>query len=206
MTDLVYLVRHGEVHNPEGIVYADLDGYGLSELGRAQASAAGRRLPGQVKIVSSPLERAVETASIIAATTGSTVESDDDLTEWLLSRRWAGAVWASLDETFPGELTAYLDHPDHLPFAPESLTQLSSRVSAAVRRHRAADGGPLVVVSHQDPIQAARLSLTARPLGGLQRDKPAHAAIITLVPTNGAWQERSTWAPEQGRQFPPIDS
>ena len=40
----IHLIRHGEVHNPDHVVYADLDGFGLSELGRQQARAAAARL------------------------------------------------------------------------------------------------------------------------------------------------------------------
>ena len=48
-TTLVHLVRHGEVHNPEGILYGRLPGYHLSDLGRQMAEAvvpffAGRDL------------------------------------------------------------------------------------------------------------------------------------------------------------------
>ena len=200
-----YLVRHGEVHNPDGIVYADLDGFALSELGRTQAALAARRLPQGSTVVASPLGRALETAEIIAAKTGSVVTIDDDLTEWRLGRRWAGRVWDSLDEEFPGELSAYLEHPTELPFSPESLDEVAARTAGAVRRHRKATDGPLVAVFHQDPIQAARLALTGAPLSDLQLDKPGHAAVITLeTRPSGPWIERELWAPDQGVLFPPI--
>jgi len=202
---LTYLVRHGEVHNPDRIVYADLDGYRLSELGRAQAAAAARRLPAGSAIVASPLERAVETASIIASELGTTVAVDEDVTEWHLGRRWAGHVWESLDDDFPGELTAYLERPADLPFSPETLEALADRVAGAVRRHRDTTESPLVIVSHQDPIQAARLALTGVPLTDLHNDKPPHAAVITLQGSgSGDWHEVGMWAPDQGVVFPPI--
>jgi broad specificity phosphatase PhoE len=201
----MYLVRHGEVLNPDHIVYADLDGYGLSELGRAQVVATAQRLPAGAVIVASPLQRAVETAGILGAVLGSDFETDDDLTEWHLGRRWAGHTWESLDIAFPGELDAYLQHPSTLPFSPESLSALADRVSGFIRRLRARRNGPLVVVSHQDPIQAARLALTGRPLDDLQVDKPGHAAIVTLeVSSGGPWRELELWAPRQGERFPPI--
>ncbi len=206
MNHHVYLIRHGEVHNPGGIVYADLDGYGLTELGRAQATEAATRLPPQPTIVSSPLQRAVETAGIIAAAVSASVVIDDELTEWHLGRRWAGHVWESLDDDFPGELTAYLDDPTRLPFSDESLEALANRVAGRVRRHRDDVVGPLVIVSHQDPIQAGRLALTGKPLGDLHRDKPGHGAVITVEDAEGVWLEHGMWAPRQGALFPPIDS
>ncbi len=204
---VTFLVRHGEVLNPDHVVYADLDGYGLSELGRAQAAEAAGRLPPGPTIVSSPLQRAVETASIIAERLESTITIDDDLTEWRLARRWAGVVWESLDEAFPGELSAYLEHPEELPFSEESLGALANRVAGAIRRHHQAALGALVVVSHQDPIQAGRLRLTGKPLSGQQRDKPGHAAIIELVAVRDEpWTELSLWAPAAvGEVFPPIE-
>lgn len=194
----IFLVRHGEVRNPDHIVYADLPGFPLSVTGRAQAAEATVYLPHGSTVVASPLERAVETARIIADGTESRVVVDEALTEWGLSSRWAGQVWERLDETFPGELNAYLKHPERLPFSPEPLNDLARRVSQAIRSRRDGSTGPLIFVSHQDPIQAARLSLTGRPLADLNGDKPAHAEVIELTVTpNGPWIEQGSWVPAQ---------
>lgn len=202
-----FLVRHGEVHNPDHVVYADLAGFPLSATGRRQASDVASHLPHNAVLVTSPLDRAVETAQIIASSTGSHVVVDDALTEWLLGSRWAGHVWEELDDSFPGELAAYLEHPEDLPFSPESLVELGRRVGGAVRKHRDGSDGPLVFVSHQDPIQAARLSLTGRPLTALNSNKPMHAEAIELVATEiGAWVERGSWIPDQGPMSPPSST
>ena len=194
----ISLVRHGEVLNPEHIVYADLPGFPLSSLGRQQAAKSAERLPDHATVVTSPLDRAVETATIIAEQRNGRLIVDDSLTEWGLATRWAGHPWDALDDVFPGELTAYLEHPVHLPFSPESLASLANRMAGAVSKYRALTDGPLVVVSHQDPIQAARLSLTGRRLADLNRDKPQHASVIELeaCPT-GSWIECAMWAPDQ---------
>ena len=62
------LVRHGEVLNPDHVVYADLPGFGLSNRGRAQAEETAEHLAtsGAAVVVSSPLLRAVQTAGPIA--------------------------------------------------------------------------------------------------------------------------------------------
>jgi len=62
-----HLVRHGEVHNPERILYGRLPGYQLSATGRQQAVAAGQYLKDRplVALYSSPMERAQETAGLI---------------------------------------------------------------------------------------------------------------------------------------------
>lgn len=194
----VFLVRHGEVLNPDHVVYADLPGFPLSPAGRRQVEQSAERLPLRATVVTSPVERAVETATIIADRRHGRIVLDESLTEWSLGARWAGHTWESLEDEFPGELTAYLDHPDHLPFLTESLAALTSRVENAVRLHQSASERPLIVVSHQDPIQAARLSLTGRPATDLHRDKPKHAAVIELEPRpTGVWIECSIWAPDQ---------
>lgn len=198
MASLVHLIRHGEVVNPEGLVYATLPGFGLSEAGRSQAVQAARHLGSQpvVAVWSSPLERALETASIVARRFGLPVRVDDDLKEWELLDRWAGVRWAEIDERFPGELTAYLEHPTDLSFGSESLEAMGKRVRTAVERLAARHPeGDVVVVSHQDPVQAARLLLGGRDLSRLHHDKPGHASIVTFRPGR-PWTDLGMWTPE----------
>ena len=59
-TTRVHVLRHGEVHNPQGVLYGRLPGYHLSELGRAMAVRIAEHLAGEdiVHLVSSPMERA----------------------------------------------------------------------------------------------------------------------------------------------------
>lgn len=202
MNRLIYLVRHGEVHNPRHVVYADLDGFDLSERGTLQAESAGRWLAerGVALVVSSPLSRAVQTAEALAAATGGPLLVDEGLTEWKLSRRWAGVVWEALPEHFPGELEAYLDHPESLPFAPEQLREVAARFVAVVNRH--AGPTPVAFVSHQDPVQAARFALCGRDWADFAAGKPGHASIICLEEEGASWREAGYWEPEQGEPFP----
>ena len=193
----VHLVRHGEAHNPEEVVYDSLPGFPLSETGNVQARAVSRYLGSQpiVAVWSSPLQRALETAAPIAARSGVPVLVDEELIEWSLLSRWAGTKWADLPSTYPGELEAYLEHPDRLEFANETLGMLTERMTAAIRRVEAQyDAGDVVVVGHQDPIQAARLALTGRSLSGLHSVKPTHASVITLAP-GPSWRELTFWEP-----------
>lgn len=194
MAHRLHLVRHGEVANPDHIVYASLSGFGLSRRGRRQAEAAAAHLATRPvsAVWSSPLDRARETADLIAARFDLAVLVDPALTEWGLADRWAGTRWEDLRTVFPGELEAYLEHPTDLSFAPESLDELAARVAAAAVRAANAGDGDVVVVSHQDPIQVARLTLTGRLLTELWVDKPVHAAVVTL---ERGWREVGTWAP-----------
>ena len=192
----VHLVRHGEVHNPDGVVYADLDGFDLSDRGVAEAAAAADHLSGRriSVVVASPLLRAQRTATAIAARHGLDVGTDDRLTEWGLSMHWSGLRWAELPAVRPGELEAYLDHPWDLPFSPESISDVAARMTAAVLAAVDGAGSEVVAVSHQDPVQAARLSLTGRPLTSLHDRRPGHAAVITLV-RDDQWRETEWWEP-----------
>ena len=56
----VHLLRHGEVHNPEGVLYGRLPGYRLSDEGHAMAKKAAEWFADKdvVQLISSPLERA----------------------------------------------------------------------------------------------------------------------------------------------------
>ena len=68
MTTTLYLMRHGEVHNPQAILYGRLPGYRLSEAGIEQARAAGKWLADKAirAIYCSPMQRARQTAAIVA--------------------------------------------------------------------------------------------------------------------------------------------
>ncbi len=204
---VIHLIRHGEVDNPDRVIYAALPGFGLSARGRTQAGATAARLEGRpiMGLVASPLQRAVETADIVAARLDLEPSRDARLREWDLADRWAGTPWAELEQRFPGELRSYLDHPDDLPFSTESLEEAARRVAGAITdlaaRH---PGAEAAIVSHQDPIQAARLALTGRPLSALQEHKPGHGSILTLTRRGDGWAEIGYWEPDQGPPFPPV--
>ncbi|MFB0944461.1 MAG: histidine phosphatase family protein, partial [Candidatus Nanopelagicales bacterium] len=60
----VHLLRHGEVYNPQGVLYGRLPGYFLSDLGRKMADRAASALANRdiATVISSPMERAQQTA------------------------------------------------------------------------------------------------------------------------------------------------
>jgi len=203
----LFLVRHGEVHNPRHVCYGDLPGFGLSAAGRRQARAAAEHLVAADAdlLLCSPLRRARETAGIIGRRLGLRPVPDERLTEWRLGTRWAGVIWQELPIVFPGELEAYLDHPADLPFSPESLAAAAGRVVDLVDElGRAHPSCRAILVSHQDPIQAARLRLVEEPLTRLHAAKPAHGAVLTLVPAR-PWRLEAAWEPPgPASSFPPV--
>lgn len=203
-----HLVRHGEVDNPQGVVYADLPGFGLSERGRSQAAAAASHLADRplAAVYSSPLRRAVQTASAIAAGSRLPLHILPELGEWGLLSQWRGLRWEELEEARPGQLRAYRDHPWRLDFSPESLADLAERMTRIITALAASQppGAETAVVSHQDPIAAARLSLLGLPLDQFWEAKPEHAEIISLRPPDE--EERGAGKPwwETARISPPT--
>ncbi|WP_036555471.1 histidine phosphatase family protein [Nocardioides insulae] len=160
---VVHLVRHGEVHNPEGILYGRRDGYHLSALGQRMADRVAERL-GEHDIVhvrSSPLERARETAAPLAEVREVEVEIDDRVIESL--NTFEGLRFAGRDNALKDPRTWR-----HLwnPFRPswgEPYREIAARMFAAIRDARdAARGHEAVIVSHQLPIWTARLAAEKR--------------------------------------------
>lgn len=203
MAALVHLVRHAEVDNPQHLVYGSLTGFGLSPHGLDQARRVGRYLGPRpvVAIWSSPLERSLRTAEEIASRSGVPVRVETDLTEWSLTDRWKGHAWGAVSEAFPGELEAYLEHPERLDFVEETLEDLAERV-AAVARNLDEDHphGDVVIVSHQDSIQAGRLRLIGSNLATLHENKPGNGAVVTLRP-GSTWKEETVWEPGESPRF-----
>lgn len=196
----IHLIRHGEVDNPRNVVYADITGFNLSTRGRHQALAAGEYLSEAALrwIVSSPLDRALETAHLISSVTGAGVVADERLTEWGLIIRWRGARWPDLPIVYPGELEAYLAQPSDVPFADESLTEVARRIASAVADWTSTAGsGSVAFVSHQDPIHAAYLHLARHNSAQFHIDKPTHASVLSLQQDGEGWIEMSRWQPRQ---------
>lgn len=161
----VYLIRHADVENPHRVLYGHLDGFPLSSLGRAQAAALSDRLQGSGirRLVSSPLERARETAGFIAARLdGVEVEIDSELREAEMSRHLQGLRYWQIPLLRPKWYVHKLKR-GVLPFD-ESIPALGGRILAVARRlARESPGHSSACISHADPLQAAWVLLDNRP-------------------------------------------
>lgn len=180
-TTTVHLVRHGEVWNPDGILYGRAPGYRLSDRGVAMARAVADHLSGRdvTVLVSSPLVRARETAAPIAAATGLTPRLDARVieaanhfegTRFTLSRLASPATWRVL--TNPAR-----------PSWGEPYRQIATRMLAAIAQARAeARGHEAVIVAHQLPIWTVRAHLEGRSyLHDPRRRECALASVTSLV-------------------------
>ena len=164
-TTVVYLLRHGEVDNPDGVLYGRLPGYHLSANGRAMAEAAADYFAGRavVALFSSPLERAQETAGPLAGRLGLPIVTDGRLTE----------AWNHFEGLEFGVGDGSLRRPAHWrhlvnPFRPswgEPYRDVAARMMSVMETAReAAAGREAVCVTHQLPIWVARRGAEGRRL------------------------------------------
>jgi broad specificity phosphatase PhoE len=186
----VHLLRHGEVYNPDRILYGRLAGYRLSDLGIAQAKLAAEYLAQRPigYLVSSPLERAQQTAQPLAEALGLPVATDERLIEAdnkLEGHRVAGGK---------GLFTDWRNYKYYRnPFRPswgEPYAEIAARVLAAARsaRDAAVDAGPdaeAVCVSHQLPIVAARRRAEGKRLFHDPRKRQCGLASVTSFTFDG---------------------
>ncbi|MGV0740856.1 histidine phosphatase family protein [Mycolicibacterium sp. XJ870] len=161
-------MRHGEVHNPEKVLYGRLPDYHLSDRGRAQAQAAADWLATHdvVYVVASPLERAQETAAPIAASHGLSIDTDDDLIEsW---NQFEGKRVSPGDGALRDPRNWRLLHNPNKPSWGEPYAEVAERMTAALHRARLkAAGHEAVCVSHQLPVETLRRAMIGRKLAHL---------------------------------------
>ena len=180
---IVLLVRHGLTPTTGVKLPGRARGLHLSEQGRKQVEAAAARIAKIEKVVaiySSPLERARETAGIIAKARNMAVRIERGLLEVDIGK-WTGL---SLREAAAkAEWRAVQQHPSGFRFpGGESFTEMQARVTGALARIVARHTGKIVVaVSHADPIKAAVAHAIGTPLDLFQRIVIGTASISALA-------------------------
>ncbi|HEV7419413.1 MAG TPA: histidine phosphatase family protein [Mycobacterium sp.] len=177
---IVHVMRHGEVHNPEGLLYGRLPGYHLSERGKEQAAAVADWLADRdvVYVVASPLERAQETAAPIAAAHDVPVDTDAELIESM--NVFEGQRVSPGDGALRDPRNwRHLRNP-RTPSWGEPYAEVAARMTAAVHRARArAAGHEAVCVSHQLPVETLRRALTDKPLHHFPTRRMCNLASLT---------------------------
>ena len=193
----VHVVRHGEVHNPSGILYGRLPGFRLSDTGRAQADAVAEALADRdvVAVIASPLQRAQETATPIAAKHGLAVDTDPDLIEsenFFEGRRVGPGDGAWRDPRFWWRLRD--------PFTPswgEPYADIAARMAGAVDKARARARGPGCGV-RQPPV--AGLDAAAAPDRPAALARPAATGVRARIGDHPGLRGRPTGR----RRIPPT--
>jgi broad specificity phosphatase PhoE len=162
---LVHLVRHGHVHNPDKILYGRLPEFRLSDAGEQMALAVAEYFVAQGsdvgRVVASPLTRAQQTASPIAAAFGLGIDTDDRLIE--AGNDYEGGPIQSGPKDFAHPRNWWRLRNPARPSWGEPYSEQRDRMWAAITDAAAATPDhETVMVSHQLPIWVTRLSFEQR--------------------------------------------
>lgn len=161
------LLRHGQTALSVDRRYSGRGNPPLTSLGQAQASSAASYVAergGISAVISSPLQRALDTASAAASALGLDVTVDEDLIETDFGA-WEGLTFLEAAERDPDVHRNWLSDTSIAPPGGESFDAVARRVRRARDRLIAAHGeSTVLVVSHVTPIKTMlRLALDAGP-------------------------------------------
>jgi broad specificity phosphatase PhoE len=190
----IFLIRHGEVHNPDRILYGRLPRFRLTAAGHRQAQMAGRYLDGSVDaLFSSPLLRARQTAQeILAQGQGARIRISTLLNE--VCTAYEGRPGAEVDacngDVYTGVAACFEQ--------PQDIVDRTRRFIWRVRRQY--PSGRIAAVTHGDVITfmvlwAEGMGLSAKNKtrllkAGYPASYPAHASITALTYVSADKEER----------------
>lgn len=187
MTTTIYLVRHGEVHNPEQIIYGRLPGFGLSTKGREQVEAAATALeklkPFDV-LYSSPLQRAQESAALLTARLQMPILEDE-----LLAETEIGGYQGKSFDALP---KPYLTEEGVAGI--EGASSMRARFLAWATEVQQ-QGCRIVAVSHRDPIGVALLHWQGQDLSQLPGMDLPTASVHEVALTAERGRVTRCWPP-----------
>lgn len=206
---LVLLVRHGQTtYNVEGRMPGQLPNVSLTDEGRRQAHAAAVALSAVPlsAVISSPLERARETAEIIARGWDLPVLEDPRLKDTDVPR-WAGQKLDDVNRQDPA-WKSFLDNPTQPPEGVESFTSVQARCVAAIEEVLADPtlGNYIVVVAHADVVKLIVAHYTNVPLLTARFLSVGNASISALafVENSPPHLLAMNWTASPGWLVPPL--
>ena len=185
---IVHLLRHGEVHNPDQILYGRKRCFGSTvrgkEMGQRVADYFGAQSIHPSGLISSPLQRAIETATPLSEKLDLEIGIDERFIE--PSNYFEGKTFGVGDGS--------LRHPEHWkylinPFKPswgEAYKSQVARMHAGIHAARKQyEGQEVVIVSHQLPIWIARSAFEGRKLWHDPRKRQCSLASLTSLEFSG---------------------
>ena len=199
-------MRHGEVFNPDHILYGRLDGYHLSELGNTMADAAAESMTDRpiTALYASPLLRAQESAQPWATRFGLPITTEERIIE--PTNKFEGSRGVNARMMLNPKYWGWIYNPS-LPSWGEPFAQIATRVVAAMDdAWEASDGGEVVMVSHQSPIWMA-----TRRINGLRlphdprRRRCSLSSITSFERRDGSWVEVAYQDPAQDLLAASVD-
>ncbi|KQZ75799.1 histidine phosphatase family protein [Nocardioides sp. Root151] len=202
----VHLLRHGEVHNPKGVLYGRMDGYHLSDRGREMAEVVAEAIKGRdiTHLRVSPLERAQETARPLADARGLEIVTDERVIE--SGNVFEGQTFGKGNNALRNPLTwRHLWNPMK-PSWGEPFKEVAARMMAAVYDARdSARGHEAVIVSHQLPIWTTRLFVEKRSFLHDPRKRQCTLCSLTSLNFEGDRLVSLTYSEPAGHLIPTKD-
>ncbi len=209
MKQTLLFIRHGQTTwNVEHLLPGQLPGIPLTDTGREQAErlAEALKVLPITAVVSSPLERAYDTAVYLANARALSVQVEDDLKDTDVGP-WAGKKIEELTKT-DSAWKEYVRDPTHAPEGIETFPQVQQRVVAAVERwlKRESVGNYPAFVAHADVVKlllAYYMGLDVTRAGWLHIDN-ASVSMIELEPEQRPRVTAIGWNPRPGWLLPPT--
>jgi broad specificity phosphatase PhoE len=177
---VVHMLRHGEVYNPEKVLYGRLPGYRLSELGIQMAKAAAQAVAERdiTHVIASPLERAQQTAEPIAAQFKLSIDTDERLIE--SANAFEGQRVGVGDGALRDPRNWWMLRDPVTPSWGEAYKVIAARMFAALLAAREqAEGHEALCVSHQLPIWTLRRHAEQKRLWHDPRKRQCALASLT---------------------------
>ena len=200
---IVHLMRHGEVHNPEGVLYGRLPEYFLSDLGHKMAEAAADFLSKNeiIHLVASPLERAQQTAEPLSKILEVPITTDDRVIE--AENLFEGRTFGVGDGALKRPANWWKLRNPFRPSWGEPYADIAKRMRAAIADAReAARGHEAVIVSHQLPVWTARRSYEEKSFVHDPRKRQCSLASITSLTFNDDHFDGFTYSEPAGHLLP----
>jgi broad specificity phosphatase PhoE len=182
MATTIYLIRHCSYQNPEKIIAPHLPGYALDNQGKIKAQKIANffKENSQItKIYSSPIQRAEQTAQIIAKK----LNLKPLISPWLIETTTPFSIMKKKDYDQNYSRDIYYQK-EHFLGGGESIEQINRRMIKFMEEVlRENPNDEIIAVSHGDPIMVYFLSLTNQSLEdiNLRKDYISMGGMIKLV-------------------------
>jgi broad specificity phosphatase PhoE len=200
---IVHLMRHGEVHNPEGVLYGRLPEYFLSDLGHEMAKAAADFLSKNeiIHLVASPLERAQQTAEPLSKLLEVEITTDERVIE--AENLFEGRTFGVGDGALRRPANWWKLRNPFRPSWGEPYAEIAERMRAAIADAReAARGHEAVIVSHQLPVWIARRSFEQKTFVHDPRKRQCSLASLTSLTFDDDHFDGFTYSEPAGHLLP----
>ena len=200
---IVHLMRHGEVHNPDGVLYGRLPEYFLSDLGHKMAEAAADFLSKNeiIHLVASPLERAQQTAEPLSKLLEVEITTDERVIE--AANLFEGRTFGVGDGALRRPANWWKLRNPFRPSWGEPYAEIAKRMRSAIADAReAARGHEAVIVSHQLPVWIARRSFEQKSFVHDPRKRQCSLASLTSLTFDDDHFDGFTYSEPAGHLLP----